>query len=79
MPIATTKVLRMVFDTAGGNSFTLTMPEPRENVTLAEIEAAMDMIITKDLFNTKGGSLTAKRDIRIVDTVTNDLYDPPSA
>ena len=79
MPITTTKVLRMVFDTAGGNSFTITMPEPRADVTLAEIEAAMDLIIAKDLFNTSGGSLTAKRDIKIVDTVTNDLYDPPSA
>lgn len=69
----------MVFDTAGGRSFTLTMPEPRADVTLAEIEAAMDLIIAKDLFNTTGGSLTAKRDIRIIDTVTNDLYNPPSA
>ena len=79
MAISTSKTLRMVFDNAVGSSFTITLPEPKEDLTGPQIEAAMDLIIARDIFTTTGGSLTAKRDIRIVDTITNDLYDPPSA
>ena len=79
MAISTRRNLRMVFDNAAGSTFTITLPEPKEDVTGAQIEAAMDLIIAKDIFTTTGGSLTAKRDIKVIDTTTNDLYDPPSA
>jgi len=79
MAITTTKNLRLVFDTTAGSSFTITLPEPKEALTAAEIETVMDLVISKDIFTTSGGNLTGKRDIKIVDTVTNDLFDPPLA
>jgi hypothetical protein len=63
--------------TANNRSYTITIPNPREDLQKAEIEAVMDMIIEKDVFFTRNGALTGKRDARVVDTTVNDLYDPP--
>lgn len=79
MATTSRKVLRMTFETAGGSTMTITLPEPREDVTAQEIENVMDLVISRDIFTVSGGSLTAKRDIKIVDTNTTDLYDPPTA
>jgi len=75
----TRKVLRMTFNNALGGSVSITLPEPREDVTAAEIEAVMETIIAKNIFASSGGDLLAKRDIKVIDTNTNDLYDPPTA
>lgn len=37
----------------------------------------MDVIIEKNLFMTSSGPLTGKRDIRVINTEIDDLYDPP--
>ncbi|HHV65416.1 MAG TPA: DUF2922 domain-containing protein [Peptococcaceae bacterium] len=79
MAATTSKVLRMTFENAGGRTFNITMPEPREDLTSSEIETAMDLIIDRNIFSTSGGDLVAKRDIKIIDTITDDLYDPPRA
>jgi hypothetical protein len=79
MATSTSKVLRITFENAGGSAVSITLPEPREDLVGSDIEAAMDLIIAKNIFTSAGGDLTAKRDIKIIDTTTNDLYDPPSA
>ena len=79
MATTTQKVLRMTFGNAQGSTMTITLPEPRADVTAAEIEAVMDQIIAKNIFTGTGGDLVSKRDIKIVDTTTNDLYDVPVA
>ncbi|MGB9804318.1 DUF2922 domain-containing protein [Desulfofundulus sp.] len=76
MAVTTTQTLRMVFKNAGGSNFTISLDNPRDNVTAAEIEAAMDLVISKNVFLTGGGALVAKQDVQIVDRTTNDLYDP---
>ncbi len=76
MPVTTSQTLRMVFRSQGGTSMTISLDNPRSDVTAAEIEAAMDTIISKNIFNTTGGDLASKYDIKIVDKTTNDLYDP---
>jgi len=75
MAIVTRKVLRMTFNNASGKAVTITLPQPKMGLTAAEIEAVMDQIIMKNIFLTSGGELTSKRDIKIVDTSTDDLYD----
>lgn len=70
------KVLRMVFKNEGGANFSISLNDPRDNVTGAEIEAAMDQVIAKNVFITAGGALVSKQDISITDRTTNDLYDP---
>lgn len=78
MAITARKVLRMSFNTALGSVVTLTLPEPKTDVTAAQIEAVMDQIIAKNIFTGTGGDFVSKRDIKIIDTSTNDLYDPPT-
>ncbi|WP_407311863.1 DUF2922 domain-containing protein [Desulfosporosinus sp. SB140] len=77
MAITTSKVLKLTFTTTGGKTFVLTIPQPKENLDKAEAEALMDEIIQKNLFITPSGALNGKKDIRIIDTSVNDLFDPP--
>lgn len=75
MATTTKKVLRMTFNNTSGNAVTITLPEPQASLTAAQIEAVMDQIITKNIFLSAGGELISKRDVKIVDTTTDDLYD----
>ena len=77
MAVTTNKVVRLTFTTAGGKTFSITIPDPREDLDKAEAEAIMDTIIQKNIFLTSSGELIGKRDIKVVGTTTNDLYDPP--
>lgn len=76
MPTTTSQTLRMVFRSQGGTSMTISLENPRTDVTATEIEAAMDLVISKNIFTTNGGDLASKYDIKIVDKTTNDLYTP---
>jgi hypothetical protein len=77
--ITTQKILRLTFKDASGRSSSITLPQPREDLTSAEIEAAMDLVIARNIFTTSGGDLIEKYDIKIVDTTTNDLFDSAEA
>ena len=77
MAITTKKVLRMTFNNAAGKIVTMTLDQPKEGITSAEIETVMDQIIDRDIFFTSGGGLVSKRDIKIVNTTTEDLYEQP--
>lgn len=79
MATVSKKVLRMSFNTAMGGTMTLTLPEPKVGITALEIETVMDQIVAKDIFLTSVGALVSKRDVKIVDTVTDDLFDTPIA
>ena len=76
MGITTSKVLRLVFNNEAGKSVSITLPFPREDLNSTEAEAAMELAIAKNLFETPGGALVGVRDIKVVDTTTNDLFDP---
>lgn len=73
-----TKVLRMVFRNQSGSNVTISLNNPRADVTSAEIEAAMELVIAKNVFTSAGGDLVSKQDIRLIGTTTDDLYNPPS-
>jgi len=59
------KVLRMTFNNALGSAVSITLQDPKADLTAAQIEAVMDQIIAKDIFLTSGGALVSKRDIKI--------------
>ena len=75
MAITSSKVLRMTFNNAAGKAVTITLSQPKAGLTAAEIETVMDQIITKNIFLTSGGELVSIRDIKVVDTTTEDMYD----
>jgi len=48
-------VLEMVFKTGEGKNYRLTLNDPKEGLTGAEVRAAMDLIVSNDTFNIEGG------------------------
>ncbi|HZJ56663.1 MAG TPA: DUF2922 domain-containing protein [Clostridia bacterium] len=49
------KVLAMNFKTGLGRSMRITLEDPRDDLTSGEVRDAMDLIISKDIFNVEGG------------------------
>ncbi|MDF9407008.1 MAG: hypothetical protein A4E52_00731 [Pelotomaculum sp. PtaB.Bin013] len=78
MATTTDQTLRMVFRNQEGKNVTITLDNPKENLTAAEIETAMDLVIARNIFTSTGGDIVAKQDIRVISNTTNDLYDPPA-
>ncbi|SHI82505.1 DUF2922 domain-containing protein [Desulfosporosinus lacus] len=74
-----TKVVRLSFATEGGKTFTITIPNPREDLNQAEVLAVMNTIVSSNIFMTTSGALTGLRDVKVIGTVTDDLFDPPQA
>ncbi|WP_434509802.1 DUF2922 domain-containing protein [Desulfitobacterium sp. AusDCA] len=50
MAITTNKVLRLTFTTAGSKTYSINIPDPREDLQKAEAEAIMDTIVQKNIF-----------------------------
>ena len=73
------KSLRMTFANTLGASVSLTVPNPVFGLTALTIKAFMNLVILKNLFTSVGGNLIAIKDIVIVDTTTEDLFDVPIA
>ncbi len=61
------KTLQLNFSTATGKNVMLTVDEPREDLTAPEIEAAMQEIITSDVFEVDGSPLETAKNARIVE------------
>lgn len=74
----TTKTLRMVFSNQADRNVTISLDNPRSDLTAAEVETAMDLVIARNIFTSTGGDLVTKKDIKIIDSTTDDLYDPPA-
>ncbi len=48
-------MLEMIFKTGAGRSYRLTLDNPKEDLTPLEIQDAMNLVISKDLFAVEGG------------------------
>jgi len=71
------KVLRMTFANVLGASVSFTLSNPLPTLTAATVQGYMNSVISKNLFTSTGGDLVAIKDISIVDTTTQDLFDAP--
>lgn len=69
------KTLYMTFKNSLGNNCTITVPEPRTNITEQEIIDCMNLVIAKNIFQPKGYDITTAVSAKIVDknTVEFDL------
>lgn len=61
-----TKTLEMVFRDAFGKETVIRLADPKDGLTQAEVQAAMDLIVSKNIFTTKAGDLTQAAEARIV-------------
>ncbi|MDD4239056.1 MAG: DUF2922 domain-containing protein [Desulfotomaculaceae bacterium] len=76
--MATTTTLRLGFKNQSGNTVSISLDNPKADLTSAAVEAAMDLMIAKNIFTTSGGDLVSKSDARLITTDTTDLYNPPA-
>lgn len=69
------KILKLVFNTADNKNFNIFVPNPKDNLTAAQVDAAMNMILSKDVFMspTTAESLISKDKAEIVETTTTSL------
>ncbi|MGL5750520.1 MAG: DUF2922 domain-containing protein [Paraclostridium sp.] len=71
----TKKRLVMSFMTVLGRSVSISVDDPREDVTEAEIKVFMDLVVSKNVFNHYGSEIEKAVDAKIVvtDTIEFDL------
>ncbi len=60
-----TKTLEMVFRNQAGKEVVLSIADPKDNLTKAQVAPVMQDIIAKNVFTTKGGDLVQAVDARI--------------
>jgi hypothetical protein len=68
-----TQTLRMTFLNAAGNRISISLDNPRDNLTQSEVEAAMNTVITKNVFTTSGGDLVSIDSAAVIDTTTTEI------
>lgn len=73
--MAATQTLQMSFVNQAGTRTTISLDNPKDTLTEAEVVAAMDQIIAKNIFNTTGGDLVAKHSAQIIDRTVDVLYE----
>jgi len=65
--------LELEFKDQMGKKFTLSLDEPRDDVTEVEIKAAMDDIVARNIFFTDGGDIVAAAGARIITTTIDEI------
>lgn len=67
------KTLQLNFVTAAGKQTSLTVDEPRADLSPTEVEAAMQEIINSGVFQVDGSPLETVKGARIVERTVTDL------
>ena len=60
------KSLQLVFKNASGTTKLITIANPKDGLTKAETDAAMQKIVAANVFNTLGGDLVQAVEARVV-------------
>ena len=60
------KSLQLVFKNASGNTKLITISNPKDDLTKAQTDEAMQKIIAVNVFKTVGGDLTQAVEARVV-------------
>lgn len=67
------KTLTMNFLNEQGKKTAVKVNNVREDVTVAEVKTAMDLIISKNIFTSSGGDLKTKDSAYLVDTNSTEM------
>ncbi len=65
--------LEMNFLDEGGRKFTLSVDDPRIDLTDEEVRTVMDEIVSSNIFFTQAGDLVAPDSARIITTTIEEL------
>ena len=66
--------LMLTFINGSGNRVSLSIPEPKPELTESEVVEAMEEVVSSGLIRPNGSSLVAPHQARIVDNNTTVLY-----
>lgn len=66
--------LVMTFKSSDDKNISISVDDPREDLSEREIKEAMDTILEKDIFSPNGGSLVSSVSAKVVQTDTTE-YD----
>lgn len=69
----TKRVLKMSFKDAGAYKCTISLPEPKDEITAQDVETVGRLIIEKEAMNSRHGILTSFEGAKIVTTITEEL------
>lgn len=67
-----TRVLYMTFKNSLGNSCTISVDDPRADITEQNIIDFMNLVVTKNIFQPKGYDITTTVSAKIVDANTTE-------
>jgi len=70
----TTKKLIMSFLTSDNKKVSLSVDNPREDISEAEIKSAMDLVVEKNIFAPNGADIVSVVEAKVVVTDTTE-YD----
>lgn len=65
--------LTMSFKNAADRTASYSLDDPRPDVTDVEVQAVMDDMLAKNIFNTSGGDLVSVSGAKITTTTINEL------
>ena len=70
-----TKRLVMTFKTTDDKKVSLSVDNPREDITESEIKDAMDLVVSKNIFDPNGADIVSAVEAKVVvtDTTSYDL------
>lgn len=66
--------LVMSFKTSLDRKISISLEDPRDDVSKADIKAVMDMIVARNIFAISGGDIVESVDAKVIQTNTTD-YD----
>lgn len=64
--MAAITTLQLSFTNADGRTSSISVADPKAGLTAAEVQTAMQTIISKNVFSTSGGALVAIASARLV-------------
>lgn len=67
-----TKTLQMVFLNEAGKNVTISIPDVRDDITSEDIKTLMQLIISKNVFDSTGGNFVS---VMSADVVTRDVQE----
>lgn len=65
--------LTMSFKNTADNTASYSIDDPRPDVTDVEVQAVMDDMLAKNIFNTSGGDLVSVAGAKVTTTTINEL------
>ena len=65
--------LKLVFMTAGGRTHTISLRDPKNNLTSQEVSQVMQNLITRNIILANSGELVGIDSAQVVGTTTRDL------